>query len=456
MTRDRVLDDINRFENKRLRKMLLQVLVVLLAGTLLAFPLLSLTEYFFYLSAPSKMLLLACWFLLVGSVVTRFVLIPWWRLRNTRSLEQFEKLSREISSRVSILDDSLINYLQMLALSLKGENRLISLSLSQKQGQISALNLPSRIDVRIPPNLWKFILPPAVLGILLLLLFFDPVKEGSGRLLQAGKSFSPPAPFEIFTPGLPQELISGKPFKITANTKGKAIPASLYVMLGNRSLRMNPDGKGNFSLEMEAPAPGKTEIRLYSGNISTEVQELIVHPPGQIRSMQIRISPPAYTGKKTQIQENEGNLDVEKGSLIEWILEGENLKSLVFQLNQNPAVPFRKQENQMQHQMKALGAAAYKISSRNLMNQPDLEFSYQISIREDEFPRIQVRSFQDSLSLAKIYYAGSIADDYGFSRLSAILQDPSSKAIVAETRLGFSRGERPAALFLVRKVGWLV
>ncbi len=444
MNQDRVLQDINRFESKRLRRLLLQISAGVLAGTLLAFPVLSLAEYLFYLSPLSKTLIMVVWSGLVLGVLTKWLILPWWRLKNTQSLEQFEVLSREISTRVASVDDSLVNYLQMLALGLKsGENRLISLSLQQKQNRIQALNLPSRIEISIPASLWKKILPPALIGLLLLLFFFDSVKEGSGRLLQPGKEFTPPAPFEISLGTLPAGLISGKNFQLKASVKGKAMPASLYASVGSRTVRMNPDGKGNFSLELEAPAPGKTALRVYSGNISTESILLEVFPPGQIASMKIRITPPAYTGKGVQVQENEGNLEVEKGSLIEWNLETENLSQLQFHLDKNTAIPFQQGEDKQQmHRMKAMQASTYRISSRNLLRQPDLEFSYQIAIREDEFPRIQVRSFQDSVSLSRLYYAGSIADDYGFSRLSAQLQDPASKAVVAETRLGFSRGEK--------------
>lgn len=442
MNKDRVLADINRFEQRRLRRMLLLVFAGVLAGTLLAFPLLSLAEYFFYLPSASKLILLGAWAASVATLIILLVIRPWWRLKNTQSLEQFELLSREISSRISSVDDALVNYLQMLSLSLKGENRLISLSLNQKQNHIQALDLPSRMEVKIPAGLWKYLLPPAVAGILLLLFFYGPVKEGSGRLLQAGTSFSPPAPFEISFSKIPSQLITGKVFKIQALTRGKAIPASLYVMLGNRSLRMSPDGKGNFSLDVEAPSPGKTEIRLYSGNISTEAIPLEVFPPGHISSMQVKITPPAYTGKKSQILENEGNLEVEKGSLIEWNLESENLMKLEFQLDQQKPGLFEKSGNTLRYSMKAMAGIPYRITSRNLLNQPDLEFTYQISVKEDEFPRIQVRSYQDSVSLSKMYYAGNIADDYGFSRLSALLQDPSGKQVVAETRLGFSRGDK--------------
>ena len=54
MNQDRVLQDINRFESKRLARLFLQISTGLLAGTLLAFPILSLAEFLFYLSPLAK------------------------------------------------------------------------------------------------------------------------------------------------------------------------------------------------------------------------------------------------------------------------------------------------------------------------------------------------------------------------------------------------------------------
>ncbi len=444
MKENRVLEDINLFEKKRIARLLIQILVTILAGTILAFPVFALAEYFFYLSPFAKSLILILWIGLVLGLMLRFVILPWWKLRNTQSIEQFEVLSKKISASVSSVDDKLINYLQLLSLSLRsGENVLVGLSLGQKQNQIQALNLPSRIQISIPSSLWKKILPPAAIGVLLLFLFFDSVKEGSGRLLQPGKKFTPPAPFEITLANLPAGLISGRNFRVEASAKGSAMPGSLYVAMGTRTIRMNPDGKGKFVLELEAPSPGTTELRVFSGNISTSNYPLTVYPPGQIASMKIRVTPPAYTGKKPVLQENEGNLEVEKGSLIEWELKTENLAALDFKFGKEKAQAFEKKNNKLRtYQMRAMLASAYGITARNVLGETDQEFAYQIGIREDEFPRIQVRTFQDSVSMAKMYYAGSIADDYGFSRLTAILQDPKSKAVVAESKIGFSRNEK--------------
>jgi hypothetical protein len=74
----------------------------------------------------------------------------------------------------------------------------------------------------------------------------------------------------------------------------------------------------------------------------------------------------------------------------------------------------------------------YEIAGKNELQQEDQKFNYTVTVTEDEFPRIQVQSFQDSISLSKQYFAGRISDDYGFSRLRAVLLDPSTKKPLAE------------------------
>lgn len=435
---------MNRFEQKRILRVLYQLLAGLAAGTLLFFPLFSLLEYFLYLSPAVKETILIGYSGTIAFLLGYFIVRPWWQLRNTKSLPQFETLSRRISGQVLSVDDKLINYLQLLALSLRGENnRLISLSLGQKQEVIQRLDIPGKIQVSIPASVWKKVLPLAAIGLLVFIGFFDFVKEGSTRLMQANKQFVPPAPFELKMASVPERIISTQSLIIKAEAKGPALPSQVYVKLGNRTIKMVREKGGTFSQKIDNLEAGSFELSVFSGTISSEPAQLDVLPPGHIRNLKIRVIPPAYTGRQAMVQENEGNLDVVKGSQIQWELETEHLLSATMALGKTSPVSFEKQdENVFSASTKALQSTDYQINARNVLGQMDQQFNYAISVTEDEFPKIQVRSFQDSVSLSKQYYAGRIADDYGFSRLKAVIQDPKTKQTIMETTVPFSSREK--------------
>ncbi len=424
--------------------MLYQTLLVIGAGSILFLPLFALLEYFLYLSPAIKTSIAGAYVLSVFSLITYYILIPWWHLRNTRELSHFEALSRKISAQIQSVDDKLVNYLQLLKLSASAsDNLLIRLSLGQKQEVIRNLNLPGKVDVRISATVWRKALPVALAGVLLFLGFFDFVKEGSGRFLHVNQQYAPPAPFTIHLGNWPDKMVSGQTLRIDAQTTGPAQPAQLYARIGNRTIKLRADQKGKFSQDIENLAVGTYSIRCYAGNIGSVEKSLEVVPAGQIRSMRVRIQPPAYTGKAGITLENEGNAEVLKGSRITWELEAEYVPSVWYTDAEKLSAAFETREkNLFTYSKQAFKALNYSIQSRNQLLQNDQNFSYQIAVIEDEFPAIQVQSYQDSVSLSRQYFAGRISDDFGFSRLKAILQDPVSKSVLAEATVPLGQKDK--------------
>jgi hypothetical protein len=180
MQKDKILEDISRFERKRILQVALQLGVGILSATLLFFPVMALLEYFLYLSPGLKLGFLLTYSVTMMAALWYWVARPWWNLQNTKSIDQYSVLSQTVSGRVKNLDDKLINYLQLLGLSLKGgSGSLVSYSLTQKQDVISRFNIPSQISVSIPKSVWTKLSPLALTGLVLVFAFYDFVKRNN-------------------------------------------------------------------------------------------------------------------------------------------------------------------------------------------------------------------------------------------------------------------------------------
>lgn len=444
MNKNRVIEDIDRFEKKRIARIALQLGVGLLAATLLFFPVMALLEYWFYLTPTIKMLVLLGYVgLLVGSLGW-YVVRPWWNLKNTSSLEQYEQLSRTVSAQVTTLDDRLINYLQMLGISLKSsENALVSYSLAQKQEVISRLNIPGQISVSIPRGLLKRLIPIGLIGVALVIGYFDFVKEGSDRLMHINHTYVPPAPFQIAVQSIPDRLLANQPLTISASVSGTALPDQLLVKLGNRSIKMNREKGNKFTQTFENLDVGQYQVSIYSGNISSPAVSLEVVAPGQIEQLKIVVTPPSYTGKASESLENEGNMEVPAGSMVKWDLQTAHLNGLGFQLGKSEEVPFHESaQNLFSHQAKIIQTSSYQIKAINTLGKPDQSLSYQIQVIEDEYPKIQVSTVQDSISLQKQYFVGKVSDDYGFTQLKVVLQDPANRKPMIEAPIRIAQSEK--------------
>ena len=440
MQKDKIIEDISRFEQKRILKTGLQLGLGILAASALFFPVMALLEYFFFLSPAFKISFLGGYIILIATLLFQRIIKPWWQLQQTSNLEGYQKLSTRISSRISGLDDKLVNYLQLLGLSLK-DNRssLIAYSLGQKREFITSLNIPGKISLQVPSGQWKKILPIGISGLLLVLFFFDFVKEGSQRLVHINRQYVPPAPFEIRTSEIPKRILSSQELQIRAFAEGSALPENLFVKIGARTIKMNREKQGIFSQTIQNLEVGNHELTVYSGNISIAPRNLEVLAPGHISGLKIQVVPPAYTQKPRETFENEGNLQIPKGSKVFWQISSENLISISLRLGKGNDLPFTKGENgQFLQNQKIIQNTEYQIESRNILNQPDQKLSYGIAITEDEVPRIQVSAIQDSVNLSKQYFMGRISDDYGFSRLKAVALDPASRKVLSEVPVSIS------------------
>lgn len=440
---NRVIKDLIQFEQRRIWRLTLHLGAGLLAASLLFVPVISLIEYWFYLSPAVKAFILITYSTVVIAGLAKWVVLPWWHLRQTRSLDQFELLSRSVSTQVTQVDDKLTNYIQLLMLSLKSNNSLIAYSLNQKQDFITRLNIPNQISISIPTKLIQRLALLSVIGLALFIAFYDNVKEGSSRLIHVNEAYSPPAPFSIQVNQIPSRIMSNKPLEIKAKTEGTALPAQVWIKLGNRSLKMENKKGGLFEQKLEGLEPGTYSIVVFSGTIQSDAQAIEVLPPGQIESLKIKITPPTYTQRPSELVENEGNLEVAVGSKVEWSVQSAHINRLFFSLGKLEATAFQQAgENSFTYASTIKESINYQIKGINAIGESDQNLNYAISVMPDLFPKIQVNTYQDSISLSKQYFAGRISDDYGFTNLKAQILDRETKKVLAETSIPISKGEK--------------
>lgn len=440
---NKIIQDLVHFEKRRITRLGLHLAVAVLAATLVFFPIMALLEYWFFLSPMVKMITLIGYLATVGIGLIKWVILPWWNLQKTQSLDQFEGLSRQVSAQVSQVDDKLTNYIQLLILSMKSSNSLVGYSLNQKQDFISRINIPQQIAINIPTRLMQRFGILALLGLTIFIGFFDWVKEGSNRLIHVNETYAPPAPFRFQIQEIPSRVMANQPLDIRVQTIGPALPAQVWIKLGSRTLKMENKKEGLFSQRLEGLDPGSYSIQIFSGTIQSQIQTIEVLAPGQIENLQIKITPPAYTAKKPEVLENEGNLEIPIGSRVEWKIKSSHIEKFWFTLGKNAVQAFsNKGGNEFQYSSSIKESSNYQIKGVNSLGTADQNLNYSISLIEDQFPKIQANTFQDSLSLSRQYFAGRIADDYGFSQLKAQILEPGSKKLLNEVVIPISKSEK--------------
>jgi len=178
-------------------------------------------------------------------------------------------------------------------------------------------------------------------------------------------------------------------------------------------------GKGYLSKSIAAPEQGATKAEQGATNAEQSA-------PG-IRSVNVRIIPPAYTGRPIR-QQQDLNLQVEEGAIVSWQLEtGTAIGTLQLIFNDSIRVSLKRADGagptgllRWQYTAPVLHRGFYQIGV-----QGRLSALYKLEVIKDEAPRIQVRSpkpytIVDNGDSRKIPLSVRVLDDYGVTAVAVM------------------------------------
>jgi len=134
--------------------------------------------------------------------------------------------------------------------------------------------------------------------------------------------------------------------------------------------------------------------------------------------MQIEVIEPQYTGGNRRIITNTGDLQVLEGSSATWSIQTLATQRAVLLHSDDTLHLSRQKENEFVIEKRLFDSDDYQILLENEHSFNQSQLTYAIEVIKDEYPKITAEYFPDSLSYQFITVAGTIADDYGFSRLA--------------------------------------
>lgn len=149
----------------------------------------------------------------------------------------------------------------------------------------------------------------------------------------------------------------------------------------------------------------------------SDFYRITVLPSPVITAYKVTMTPPAYTGLKTEVQSNTVDFRALYGSRLKMEYQVADLDSLYIERNgQMTVVPVSKKMtadlslNVRQSAEYSLFGSNEHFTHKNLLN-------FTVTCTPDLYPGIQITEIQDSLRSSVHYFYGVITDDYGFSAL---------------------------------------
>ncbi|MFK7808232.1 MAG: DUF4175 family protein [Saprospiraceae bacterium] len=414
-----LIDKLDEFIRKFYKNQMVRDIIYSL-GLILGFYLLVIIlDYFGRFGSTVRTFLF--WSIIVSSglILTRFFLIPLFKIFKLGKTISHEQASEIIGQHFPKVKDKLLNTLQLKELGEKNKNSsLLHASINQKIDELKPVPFKSAIDLGENKKYIKYIIPP--LAVFVVILFAAPsvLRDGTSRLVRHSEEIIEVAPYQVKVLTNDLEVLQNKDFNLAVELSGKEIPDRLFLVENGRQIRLEK-GENNllFGHTFHHVKEDRT-FSFYADGFYTEEYTLKALPAPGLLNFEIVLDYPSYTGFKDETLANTGDLLVPEGTVISWNFETENTEQLNLRFPDTLMTLNPDAKDYFKVSSRAWRNQNYSIQTKNqYVDVPD-SIAYQIQVISDRHPMINLVEERDTLQDNHYYFTGEVTDDYGFRRLT--------------------------------------
>jgi len=264
--------------------------------------------------------------------------------------------------------------------------------------------------------------------------------DASQRLLTPTTHYQRPAPFALSVEPGDTQLVKGDSLRIEIQGSGATPPAvTLALRSGNET--------GTETVTVRADSPGvythvlsgvrsSTEYRVEARPVQTQWYRAEVLPRPLVRSLQVTLDPPAYTGlPERTLDANVGDVTGLPGTevTVSTQLGGPDVDSAALAFDDGATVPMQTSDEAATASFTLAEEGTYRVRLRSSDGVPNRDpIRYQLSLRADAQPSIAFLAPEPSATLEEDLAAElrmRLSDDFGFSQMKLFYR-------LAEQRFG--------------------
>ena len=408
---------LRAFKTKYYRNQILKGAIFFLALALVSFLLINSLEFSARMNSNGRSLLFFGYLVLVGSgfyhFVGRYILL----LKNNNRQISNEEAAIQIGKFFPKISDKLLNVLQLDKLS-ASQNELLIASILQKSQEIQEIPFTKAIDYRQNKRFAKYALIPAALIILLFLFIPQFITESTTRIVNYNTDYIPEAPFTFNLENERLQGFKGESFTVKVVTEGRSTPESLYLWSNNRKLKASKTGPNNFEYTFNR-LQTDTEFILEAENLKSDIYEVNIIERPSIELFNIELNYPIYLNRPKETLQNSGNMLIPEGTDVEWMFSTHKTQRLTMDFR-TLGIKEELSPNQQSftYNDKFKKSTPYAITLENEYSTNKDSLLFNIEVIKDQYPQITFEQYQDTVLFQSIVLAGNISDDYGFSKLS--------------------------------------
>jgi len=364
-------------------------------------------------------------FLFYSYIISGLLIIVFYILKPLAGLLRLGKrltnseAAKIIGTHFPSVSDKLLNTLQLYSNTEKDNNSdvwLLEAAIEQKSETLSPIPFHSAISFSINKRYLKYFFPPII--ILLIASLYSPqaITESSNRIIHYDMDYLEKPPFEYEILNTKLECLQSSDFKLRVKINGETIPEEVFIVIDNYPFRVKKGNSVNFEYLFKTVLNNKSFF-FKAGKFSSPIYKLKVTPRPKIISFSVAINYPNYLHRKNELIKNAGDFSIPEGSRVKWKIITKDVDNLVLNINNSPIDLNIESKIIESKNITIKENSIYKlIPNNNYIINPDT-LIYNIDVIKDQYPNISIIEYRDSTDNKRIYFQGSINDDYGFSKL---------------------------------------
>lgn len=434
---DNLLNQIDAFIRKYYKNEMLKGGILFLGFLLLSYLLVASLEYFGRFSTVIRAILLFSFLAVNTFLLIKYLVLPLMKLISFGKRIDRYQAAKIIGSFFPDVSDRLLNTLQLNdSLSNQDANfELIRASVMQRSQNLSAIPFTSGINLKKNMVYVKYVLPVAVIFVLIALAFPKLLTQGTERVVNYQRQFKEEAPFQFVLNSNIKDIEEGEDATIEVKLKGTLLPENVYLVSSQGKFLMNRTSKIS-NVYVLRKLKENTSFHFEANGFSSDLFIIEVTPKSAIGRFQAKLSYPAYLGKKDELVSNAGDLEIPEGTTVEWNVLSKNTKRVDFKFNDS-VQSFTQEGFKIRKRFR--NSSALKVSLFNQTTGKIDSLNYRINVIKDAYPSIVVRETEDSVSKGIRFFDGQISDDYGLNSLYFVYTVVSEKGARKEQRVSVTK-----------------
>lgn len=429
MEENSLLKNISTYKRKYYLNLCLRGTIVSFGLLLSAFLFYNLLEYFAHFSTLIRSILFYSYLLLLTFVFFKWIVLPLTAVFLESLQITNEEAARHIGKYFPLISDKLLNILQLQKLDPE-KNRLVKAGIDQKSSEINHIHFNHAISFSTNKKYLVYLTVPFIITLFLGLTFPKILQDSTTRIVNYRKEYKPVAPFQFVLENERLLAFKNEDFVVNLKLTGDMIPENIYLDLDERKIKLNSGDPSSYSYTFNKLAKN-TSFRFEAAGFSSKEYTIEVVNRPNIKNFNVSLSYPAYLHMQPERFSNTGNLQLPEGTRVSWQYQTIFTDSMYFNFrSDNTLYDLQRSDNQMfNFDKQILKSTDYEILMKNKYATGKDKIIYRLDVVPDEYPKISVNQYADTVLYEFLILGGNISDDHGFRDLNlyyTILHGPKN------------------------------